>query len=191
METYAVDPGPWWIGRAFGRNPLLRFSDRVEALVITVAVAVALIALPVVAVVGVGVYDAHHRTAAEQARTRHPVTATVTGADSADPSNVQVTWRTATGERAGAVRWNQPVRVGEHVDIWVDDQGNQVAPPMPASGAVIDAGLSALAIFVIVAIAMGSLVAVARIRLGRTRDAGWEREIRRLQDDDGGRKNPH
>jgi hypothetical protein len=35
--TFTLDPRCWWIVRSFGRNPLIRFTDRVEALVVMFA----------------------------------------------------------------------------------------------------------------------------------------------------------
>lgn len=191
METYALDPRRWRIARVFGRNPLLRSSDRIEALVVVAAVVVSLVALPVVSVVGIAVYGARDRLATEQARTRHAVMATVTDTKVANASVVQAMWHTATGEHFDPVRSDEPVRVGDHLRIWLDDQGNQVAPPVSASSAVAVAVVSSLASLVLLVAAMTSLVAVARMRLDRARDAQWDREIRCLQDDNGGRKNHH
>ena len=52
METFVLDPRCWRIGRIFGRNPLLRRTDRIEALVTLVALVVSLVAIPVAGVVG-------------------------------------------------------------------------------------------------------------------------------------------
>jgi hypothetical protein len=47
METFTLAPVGCWIVRAFGRNPLVRTSDRIEALPLILAVTVALAAAPI------------------------------------------------------------------------------------------------------------------------------------------------
>ena len=81
MDTFSLAPSRWRTVRAFGRNPVVRFSDRVEAMATAMAIAVALIAAPVVGAVGTAVHDARSRVYAEATQTRHPVTAVVTSAD--------------------------------------------------------------------------------------------------------------
>ena len=58
--TFTLDPRCWWIVRSFGRNSLIRVTDRVESLVVMFAVIVALVAAPVAGAVGTGVYGALH-----------------------------------------------------------------------------------------------------------------------------------
>jgi|GEM_PF-4775931 len=84
METFTLDPRCWWIGRIFGRNPLLRRADRIEALVTLIALVVALVGAPIAGVVGMVVYGARDNRYAQEARERHVVMATVTGIDSSD-----------------------------------------------------------------------------------------------------------
>ena len=62
-----------------GRNPLIRISDRVEALVLVLAVVVSLLAIPIAAAVGTAVHDSRSSLYAEQAQARRMVTATVVG----------------------------------------------------------------------------------------------------------------
>ncbi len=77
MPAFSHRYRSWWIARAFGRNPLLRWTDRTEACVIVFAILVVLAATPVCAAAGMGVYTSHARLYAEQSRARHAVTATV------------------------------------------------------------------------------------------------------------------
>ena len=58
METFTLAPVGGWIVRAFGRNPLVRTSDRIEALLLILAVAVALAAAPIAGAIGTAVYEA-------------------------------------------------------------------------------------------------------------------------------------
>ena len=74
--------------------------------------------------------------------------------------------------------------------IWVDKDGDPVAPPTPTWHAVGDAYGIALAILMFVGVTMTSFVTGVRSRLDRARVAQWDREIRCLQED-GGRTNQH
>jgi len=79
MDTFTVRLPRWPILlRLLGRDPLVRTTDRIEALVLVLAVVVSLLAAPITAAVGTAVYDSSRHIYAEQAHTRHTVTATVT-----------------------------------------------------------------------------------------------------------------
>jgi hypothetical protein len=192
METFTLDPRCWRIGYIFGRNPLLRRADRIEALVTLVALVVSLVAIPLSGVMGAATYDARERIYAQEARERHAVVATVadTGIDGAGRTYVQARWPVAAGERTGSLELSTAAKVGDHTEIWVDKDGNLVDPPTPTWRAVCDAVAATEATLLIVGIAMASLVACVRSRLDGARDAQWEREIRCLQED-GGRTNQH
>jgi hypothetical protein len=192
METFTLDLRCWRIGYIFGRNPLLRRADRIEALVTLAALVVALVAIPVVGVVGAMSYDARERIYVQEARERHAIVATVayTGIDGAGRTYVQARWPVAAGERTGSLEPGTAAKVGDRTEIWVDKDGNLVDPPTPTWHAVGDAVAAAEATLLMVGIAITSLVAGVRSRLDRARDAQWEREIRCLQED-GGRTNQH
>jgi len=192
METFTLDPRCWRIGRIFGRNPLIRRADRIEALVTLVALIVSLVAIPVAGVAAMLVYDVHDSRYAREAHERRTVLATVleTDTDGAGLIVVQARWPVAAGERAGPLRLTTEAKVAEHIEIWVDKDGNSVAPPTPTWHAVGDAYGIALAILMFVGVTMTSFVTGVRSRLDRARVAQWDREIRCLQED-GGRTNQH
>jgi hypothetical protein len=192
METFTLDPRCWRISRIFGRNPLLRRTDRIEALVMLAALVVSLIVIPVTGVAGAVVYDARHSRYAQEARERHAVMATVTDArvDGSGTTVVQATWPVAAGERTGSLELTTAAKVGDRTEIWVDKAGNSVARPTPPWQAVGDALATAMATFLLVGGGMTSLAVGVRSRLDRARDAQWERELRCLQED-GGRTNQH
>ena len=192
METYVLDPRCWRIGRIFCRNPLLRRTDRIEALVTLVALIVSLIAIPVAGVAGALVYGARDSQYTQEEHERHAVTATVTDArteGSAAPV-VQARWSVTAGERIGALELNSAGKVGDRIKIWVDKYGNPVRSPTPTGRAGSDAVATALAILLSVGLWLTFLVTSARSRLDQARDAQWEREIRCLQED-GGRTSQH
>jgi hypothetical protein len=190
METHMLDPRCWRIGRIFGRNPLIRRADRVEALVMLVALVVSLVAIPIAGVTGAVVYGTRNSQYTQQAHERHAVMATVTdaGIDGSATTVVQARWPVAAGERTGALELTTAAKVGERTEIWVDEHGNPVAPPTPTWHAVRDAGGTVLAISLSVGFWVTFLVTSIRSRLDRARDTQWERELRCLQED-GGRTN--
>lgn len=89
METFSLDPPRWRVGLLFSRNPLLRRSDRLEVIGIVFAVAISLLALPVVAAKGTDVYQAHRMFYAERARSRHlkPISAPATSSSGLAPTD--------------------------------------------------------------------------------------------------------
>ena len=192
MDTFTLDPRCWRIGRIFGRNPLLRRTDRIEALVMLVALAVSLVAIPVAGRGGHYGLRMHDSRYAQEARERHTVMATVleTGTEGRARLLSQARWPVAAGERTGPLRTRHSGKVGDRIEMWVDKDGNPVAPPTPTWHAVGDAYGTTMAILLFVAVAMTSLVTGVRSRLDRARNAQWEREIRCLQED-GGRTNQH
>jgi len=113
METFTLDPRCWRIGRIFGRNPLLRRADRVEALVMLVALVVSLVAIPVAGGAGAVVYVARDSRYAQEARERHAVIATITdtGMDGSGTTVVQARWPVATGQRTGPLELTTAAKV--------------------------------------------------------------------------------
>src|SRR6476659_10380229 len=77
LETFTVRLPRWPIFGLFGRNPLLRASDRIEALVMALTVMVSLLAVPVAAAVGTAVHASRGDVSAQlpapntPARSRH------------------------------------------------------------------------------------------------------------------------
>jgi len=76
MQTFTIGLGHRWWTQVFRRNPLVRRSDRIEVLVLGFAVLLTVVAIPVVGAIGTFVHDARNKLYAEQALTRHEVTAT-------------------------------------------------------------------------------------------------------------------
>ena len=118
METFTLVPVGGWIGRAFGRNPLLRTSDRIEALVLMLAVTAALVAAPVAGAIGTGVYETRSHAYAEQAKSRHTVTAIAVGDSTtnvrpnADTTTVDARWRIDGTDHTGSLKWGEVVKAG-------------------------------------------------------------------------------
>ncbi|OBJ27449.1 hypothetical protein [Mycobacterium sp. 1245801.1] len=183
METFTLPVPRRLLARLFGRNPLIRKTDRVEALILVLAVAMSLIAVPIGAAVGTVVHDSRSRLYAEQVQTRRPVTATVTGESqrrNLDSPTVTVParWFAAGTERTGDVTAPLKAKPGDEIEIWVDDRGLPVARPV--NTARNDALVFAVATWWGVSLLAVALFARARITLDRLRYARWQQSFDRL-----------
>lgn len=187
-DTFTVRLPRWPIARLFGRNPLVRTSDRVQALVWVLAVVMSLLSVPIAAAVGTAVHDSNRQIYAEQARTRHSVTATVTDHNAAqqvvltDTTTVAVQWSAAGAEHTGAVEAAPTAQSGDLVEIWVDDNGAQVGKPTPTTRAAVEAVMAALAIWFCTAAAAATIYVGTRIACTRTRFTEWQHDLDNLVD---------
>jgi hypothetical protein len=193
METFTLGLDRCWIIRALGRNPLVRVSDRLEAILRIGVLATALFVAPVAGAIGTAVYDAHVRLYLAESQTRHTVIATAI-----DDSAVSVQrysagfratarWQVDGIERVGSVNLDHEVKAGDPQDVWVDDEGNQVAAPTPTSRAGVDAVSAGAAAWVSAVVGAAGLSAWIRARLMRRRYNSWDRELEMLVNDGGGR----
>jgi hypothetical protein len=195
MESFVVQPTTWPGVRLFSRNPLVRVSDRIEAAVLAFALLFVIIATACAGVFGTAVYDAKAQTYREQAQTRHAVVATAVADSETAVSpetaafRVQAQWRLNGIDHADLLGWNKSVKAGEQLQIWVDDHGKRVEQPSPVERAAVDALAAAAVGWLIVVAAAAQVVVVVRAHAIRMRDAQWERDIRCLVDEDGGRTN--
>lgn len=195
MESFVIRPMTWPVLRIFSRNPLVRTSDRIEAAVTTLAGLLVVIAAACAGVIGTMIHDAETQNYLEQARTRHAVVATAVDdskpVDSPETTafTVHARWQLNGIVHADALGWGYTVKAGDPLQIWVDDDGNRVDQPTPIARADIDALTAAVVGWSIVALAAALVVATVRADVNRTRDTQWEREIRSLVEDDGGRTN--
>jgi hypothetical protein len=198
MDTFTLNVGRSWILRALGRNPLVRFSDRVEAVVLVLVFVAALVVTPVAGAIGTAVYETRARLYAEEAQTRHTVAATAiedstviieqdVGQRDAEVFRTRARWLANGVEHFGSVDSAYDTKVGDQLDVWVDGSGNQVAAPTPTSRAGIDAMFAGAGAWLIAMTGIAGLSAFVRSRLTRRRYSGWDREWAALLSDDGGR----
>lgn len=193
MRTVGLHRRSWWRLDAFGRNPLLRRTDRIEAIVTVMAILVAVAAIPIAAAVGAAVYGSNSQLYADEAQTRHTVAATVTESDvgTSQPHIttyvVRATWRVGGADRTDWFLTDRAAKVGDQLRIWVNDAGERAPSPTPTSQAGIDAVGAGLGMWCAVALALTAVAAMIRSRLNRLRDAQWERELKSLAG--GGRAN--
>jgi hypothetical protein len=185
FDTFTLRLPRWRFVRLLGRNPLIRLSDRIEALVLALAVVmVSVLAGPIAATVGAAVHDSHSRSHAEQAQNRHTVIATVTGdkfvrRDTLGQTvTVPARWFAAGTEHTGAVSAPPRVKTGDSIDIWVAEDGSYLGPPLrtPVDAAVA----AAVATWFGVVIAAAAVFSGIRAALIRARHARWQRDFDRL-----------
>jgi hypothetical protein len=190
---------PWWpIVRLFSHNPLVRTVDRVEAVFVLAAVTLSLLGAPVAAAaVGTVVHDARSHLYAQQAQTRHALTATGTDADAARaqpaPTHevfiVTAQWPISGGAHSGAVKPVLTIHPSDQIGIWVDDTAQQVDEPAALSHAANEAVAAALVVWVIVIAAAAGLLAIARAMANHVRNTGWQHDIDKLLCCGGGQPN--
>jgi hypothetical protein len=195
MQSFVIRPMTWPVLRLFSRNPLIRNSDRIESAAVAVGALLVVIATACAGVLGTAVYDTKSQTYLGQAQTRHAIVATaVEDSESAvSPETLAFTerarWRLNGIEHADLLGWNNSAKAGEPLQIWVDDHGNRVERPSPVERAAVDALSAAVVGWLIVVAAVAQVVVVVQAHAIRMRDAQWERDIRCVVDEDGGRTN--
>ena len=103
METFTLDPRRWRVARIVGRNPLLRRTDRVEALVVLATLLASIALVPISGVVGAVTYGHRQSVYTQEAHERHRVLATVSEVLAVDSGTtvVQARWPVSSGERGG------------------------------------------------------------------------------------------
>jgi hypothetical protein len=193
MDTFRLDWGRCWTVRALGRNPLVRFSDRVEAVVLVLVFVTALAVIPVAGTIGTAVYESRARLYAEQAQTRHTVAATaiddrtVIVDQNAEVFTTEARWRANGVEHVGSVDLAHATKAGDQLDVWVDASGDQVAAPTPTSRAGIDAMFAGAGAWLIAVAGVAGLSMFVRLWMTHRRFLGWDREWQALVSDNGGR----
>ena len=195
-DTFTVRLPRWPILlRLLGRDPLVRTTDRIEALVFVLAVVVALLAAPITAAAGTAVYDSSRHIYAEQAHTRHTVTATVTDVPATQilrtgTTTVSARWTAAGAEHTGAVKTQSTTKTGDTIEIWVDNTGAQVPAPTPTTRAAAEAAMGALVMWICVAAIAATLFTATRAVCDRIRFTQWQHDLDNLVGNGDGHQHP-
>jgi beta-lactamase regulating signal transducer with metallopeptidase domain len=197
MDTFTVRLPRWPILlRLGGRDPLVRTTDRIEALVFVLVVVVSLLAAPIAAAIGTAVYDTSRRAYAEQAETRHTVAATVTDVATSPQivrtatTTVPVRWTADGAEHTGSVKAQSTVETGDTVEIWVDNNGAQVPAPSPTSRAAMEAAMGALVLWISVVAITATLFTVTRAACDRIRFRRWQHDLDNMVENGDGHQYP-
>ena len=198
MDTLFVARLPKWAIALFGRNSLVRTSDWVEALVLVLTVFVSLLAVPIACAVGTAVHDSHQQLYAEQAQTRHIVTATVTDDNAAQqysPTNmITVRDRRSGAGVNNAGHQDSPTNMPAVRDLWsgagVNYDGSPADTPTSSTRAAVDAVRAAVATWLTVTTAAAVPLALTRVVLKRVRNKAWQLGIDNLVGGDGHTRHP-
>ncbi len=200
MHTFTFGAGRSWIVRLIGRHPLVRTSDRTEARFVLLAVVVAVLAIPLAGAVGTSVHDVRAKFYAEQAASRHTVTATamedtttVVRPDAVS-FDVRARWNAAGTSHIDTITWPKRAKAGDQEAIWVDAHGRQAPDPAAPGRAGLDATGAAVLLWLVVAAAIVTFGYALRSRLDKARFAAWDRVLQsptdgNSADDDRGRRN--
>jgi hypothetical protein len=199
MQTFTIGIPRGGLLRKLGRHPLVRTSDRIEAIATIAAILFAVAIIPVIATFGTSLHEHQAAIYARQAGTVHQTTATVTAEVTADTVMsdhsiidvyvADVAWEVAGAAKVGTIRWPQPLVVGEHVPVWVDAGGDLAAQPVSPRQAATDAVVMAVYSWVIVVLGAFGARRLLIHRLDRQRAAQWGRELEALAGG-GGRADP-
>ena len=126
-------------------------------------------------------------------RTRHTVAATVL-ADSTSTVrpytvsfDVRARWQDRGVQHEDVLGWDRPANAGDRLSIWVNDKGDYAGPPTGHKRAVSDAIIAGAVLWLSVIAVVAAAIGLARFRLDRRRHAQWDRGLRGLVGDDGGR----
>jgi len=190
-----MNPIRWWTVRAFGRTSLARTADRVEAWAVLVGMVMLMVAVYPAWAVGQAGYAARSHDIAAEAASAHPVEATALGNSKSQPSAsesvdttfvVDVRWFAQNATHDAVAKVDHPVKAGDHVGIWVNNEGKvTTAPPTEADARITAIGTVALVWLTMVAI-VGAAFAMLRKALDGSRDRGWDRGLRELVGNGGG-----
>ncbi|MFD5247687.1 hypothetical protein ACFWIW_24335 [Amycolatopsis sp. NPDC058340] len=183
-------PGLWYT-----RNPLVRWSDRLEAALVIGAVLLALLAIPFAAAAGSAAYAEGRERAAEQVANRQEATAVLLA--DAPPVQVRLDGVPMDEKVEATARWTAPggliregvvtvdagLATGNEVRIWLDASGHPVDAPATADDALsrgigVGAGLWVGWLTLVTGIFL-----MCRAALARGRAAEWAREWQRMAQD--------
>ena len=193
VDTFTLDWGRRCIARLLGRNQLVRPGDRWEMLAVALVVSALLLAIPVVAALGTAIKESRSHAYADQATTRQQTSGTAL-ADArlhvrgdSQTFDVETRWSAGDGVHVGTVAVPDMVRVGDHVDVWIDRNGNHVGAPSPPGQAAAEAvGWAVLSWMALAGVSTAGLFILHRA-LNRARYAAWDRELIALAGNGGGR----
>ncbi|MCW2731383.1 MAG: hypothetical protein JWR13_2199 [Mycobacterium sp.] len=181
-----------WYLRALDRSPLIRTSDRLEALSILALFVMTIVAIPVATQFGHHTYDATIRTVEQEAHSRHPVQAQVVQGSTGLPTDfdtplyIVAKWRDGTQQRTEQIISPGTVQTGAELTIWLDPTGKVVNAPLTPGDAGVNALSVAWTIWLLAVVISGLGALGIRKWLDRSRAQAWERALQLLAHNDDG-----
>jgi hypothetical protein len=190
MESFTLRWPRVRVLSGLGQNGLLRISDRVESIATVLVILIAVIALPVAAAVGTSAYGRMSMADVEYAASIHQTEASVVGVGRPEVAAIyeveystSVQWNAGGRSHAATVEWTERVRAGDHIMVWVNDDGDLAQAPAPVDQAARYSIATAIVLWsAVVGLSAGALC-LLRWRLDVGRLANWERELETLADD--------
>jgi hypothetical protein len=194
MQPFTIGWPRCWPLHGLGRNHLVRFSDRVESIVVLIFGVLVIVAIPFAVGVGGSVHDDEVADHARHAASVHQVMATVFAEPEASKHylfseqwSVPVRWDVGGSAHEARIDGDAKGQVGQQVPIWLDRHGSLTRSPAARGSAWADAVSVAIVVWLALVGACGGAMQLIRWRLDVSRFATWEREFESLADDDGGR----
>ncbi|HET6741754.1 MAG TPA: hypothetical protein VFH76_22580 [Kribbella sp.] len=170
------------IGR---KNPLRRWSDRAETVMLWCTLLVALVMVPVSAAVGTHISDSLEESAAQQRAVLHKVRArTLESTERMVPSvpgdslsRVRVSYADAQGiPREGTTSVVIGTKAGADVPVWLDGSGSIVPAPRSPGDSQAFGGTAGFLIVLGSWLLLWGLFRLARLPLDRRRLRTWDAE---------------
>lgn len=184
----------WAAAVAPSHNPMLRWTDRVQAWVLLVAIMLGLAIGALCTAGSIHVFRSHLEQY-QDSQTHRAVAATVVETAPGHPqphqnsTPVMAMWLVGAGGARGGenllsysgwVRSGRQVSGGDHVRIWIDDEGLPTTAPTPSWQAGVDAAAFGIGLGLVGAMGLVALVRLIAMPLDRIRLAQWEAEIATL-----------
>jgi hypothetical protein len=174
-----------------------RVPDRLEAWVIVVLGLLAAASIAVVGVLSAADYGRLAASAAADAHARHLVVASLRpdipvpagrassgGTGVADLTSVTAVWSAPNGQsQRGVVQVSGNSVVPKHVQVWINQAGRQVAPPLSGSEVFITAVLGGVLWESAALAALCGVYLISRHLLDKHRARLWERALARWRGD--------
>ncbi|WP_458685609.1 Rv1733c family protein [Nocardia tengchongensis] len=178
-----------WRLRPWNSNPLMRASDRWEALLRLLAVALMLLAVPVAAAVGTATYSSSAERISVENAAKTEVQATVltepkqtvaAGPAQAAHFEARIQWKRGGDLGTGTIEVRRDTKVGATVQAWLGPDGLPGDPPQKPGSAVTNGIGTGVALLVGVGFVLLALLWCAGRALERLHAVRWESELRGL-----------
>ncbi|MEV6562073.1 hypothetical protein AB0M22_40570 [Nocardia sp. NPDC051756] len=173
----------WWSIQPWSPNPLLRNSDRLEAMLRILAAVAVLVAVPVAGALGTAAYTEDAAQIRAENATKHSVTAVLTeepAKSAAHEYRARVRWDDSGRPGTEVVAMRRGLQAGDHVAVWLGPDGAPTTEPRPPAAAAMTGIGVGVVVLVGTWLTAWCLVRGSGWLLDRRRDARWAHEWRQL-----------
>jgi hypothetical protein len=160
--------------------------DRAECWSVALVLAALVAAIPVAIDVARAVESAESRTIAVEATTRHPVEAValapseVRTREPATSHQADVQWFDQSAKRTRVAKVPHPVRTGDRIRLWVNDNGDLTSAPRDTGDALASGVGAGLMFWLSMAVLAHGILCVLHRLIDRRRYRTWDRDLRIL-----------